>query len=508
MKKILKKILNIITSRALIYILMLLAQLGLFYILFAVLREYNVWVYLGYGIVTLIFAFSILNRPMIPEYKTTWMMVIMLMPLFGTLLYFFFGENHVSKFIRKKIERLSTENKLSEDNAKTDEISDELTCNLSNYIFNTTGYPMQYAEEVQYYDMGEKYFEAIKEELKKAEKFIFIEFFIIDTGKMWDGIYEILLDKIKEGVEVKLLYDDFGTLFTLPNGYDWKLKRRGIDLVIFNRMRPFLDVQMNNRTHRKIIVIDGRTAFSGGVNIADEYINEIEKYGHWKDTGFMIRGEAVNNFTNAFLELFYTERRRKAVDDEGFAKYHTQTTGAGIPVQPFYDSPLDGKHIFQEVYTKIILSARKYVYINSPYLIIDNQMKAALAAAAASGVDVRITIPGKPDKAYAYSMTLSNAEELAKKGVKIYKYTSGFIHAKSFVCDDKYVVIGTANLDYRSLFLHFECGALVYDEEFAGKLKQDFLATEELCSQIDPKKRTSLFRRFWRGILKLLAPLM
>ena len=338
-----------------------------------------------------------------------------------------------------------------------------------------------------------------------------MEYFIIDEGVMWNSILEILEEKAKEGVDVRVIYDDMGCIRTLPKKYYKILESKGIKAIAFNKFVPLLSVVMNNRDHRKITVIDGEVGFIGGINLADEYINEKVRFGHWKDASMVMEGQAVWNLTVMFLQL-WNFNKEKAEDYEKFRaikSYETNIESDGY-VQPYGDSPLDGETVGEYVYLNIINKARDYVYINTPYLIIDNELVTALTLAAKSGVDVRIVTPHIEDKWYVHMVTRAYYTQLIECGVKIYEYVPGFIHSKTFVCDDEIGVVGTINMDYRSLYLHFECGVWLYKTKSVFEIKEDFLKTLEVCENItlDQCKNIKWSNRVLRAILRVFAPLM
>ena len=328
------------------------------------------------------------------------------------------------------------------------------------YITDYSNYPITTNNDVDYYPLGELAFEEMLKELKKAEKFIFFEYFIVKPGIMWNKILDILKEKAKSGIEVRVMYDDLGCVGSLNKKYPEELKKFGIKCIVFNRLSPLSGIIMNNRDHRKILVIDGKVAFSGGINIADEYINEDSRFGHWKDNGIKISGDAVWNYTVMFLTMWNSFEKV----DEDFNKYKYKftknKTNKGY-IAPYGESPLDDELLGQNIYLNIINQANDYVYICTPYLITDTDMINSLVLAAKRGVDVRIIIPGIPDKKLVYMLTESYVEPLVSHGVKVYRYTPGFIHGKVFVADDKISTVGTINLDYRSLYLHFECGKIL-----------------------------------------------
>ena len=359
--------------------------------------------------------------------------------------------------------------------------------------------------------MGEDWFAKYLEELKKAEHYIFMEYFIIAEGYMWDSILEVLKEKAAAGVEVRLIYDDLGCVNTLPAQYYRTLQACGIRCAAFNQFRPVLNVVMNNRDHRKITVIDGHTAFTGGINLADEYINRKRRFGHWKDSGIWLYGEAVWTFTVMFLQMWSVitgtacefGRYRPHI-------YHIGEFEADGLVQPYGDSPMDSETVGESVYLNIINYAKRYLYIFTPYLIPDNETLTALCQAAKRGVDVRIVTPSIPDKKTVFLLTQSYYEPLMEAGVRIYEYLPGFIHSKSFVCDDEMATCGTFNVDYRSLYLHFECGVFLYKNSSVLQIRQDALNTFEVSEemQLEKVRSRNLAVRMIQSVLRLFAPML
>lgn len=347
-------------------------------------------------------------------------------------------------------------------------------------------------------------------ELKKAQKYIFIEYFIIEEGVLWNSILDILKEKAQQGVEVRIIYDDIGCFLTLPKNYGQQLRQYGIKCVTFNPFRPILSAMQNNRDHRKTASIDGKVAFTGGLNLADEYINRVKKYGYWKDSAIMVEGKAAWSLTLMFLEM-WALCVKQTEDFEAFYPWKEAScpiAGEGF-VQPYTDSPMDDENVCEHVYLQILNRAETYVYITTPYLIIDDSMVSALCLAAKSGVDVRIITPHVWDKALIHMTTRSYYRELIQGGVKIYEYSKGFIHSKMFISDDKTASIGTANLDFRSLYLHFECGVWMYGNHVVIEAKEDFLNTVSDCQQISEEMcRGNLVTRLLQNILRLFAPLM
>ena len=381
--------------------------------------------------------------------------------------------------------------------------------NHARYLLSASGYPIYDDAEAEYFPSGESCYAAMLEEIKKAERYIFVEFFIIATGKMWDPILELLRQKAAAGVDVRVVYDDFGCITRLPMGYAKKLREMGIRAHAFNPYIPILSARLNNRDHRKLLIVDGKAAFTGGVNLADEYINEYKRFGHWKDCGILVRGKAVWSMTVMFLSLWgYVDRSEEDVS-RFRADYPEKRGGTGF-LQPFADSPLDNEDVGATILQSVISSAQERMWIMTPYLILDDKMTTALCVAAKTGVDVRIITPGIPDKWYVHAVTRANYEELTRAGVRIFEYTPGFIHSKVYLADTKQAVVGTVNLDFRSLYLHFEDAVYLYDTTVNAQVQADFEQTLPQCREITAEqcRHTHLTQRVLRALLRLLAPLM
>lgn len=447
-------------------------------------------------------------------FKTTWVFLILSFPLFGGLLYILFQFQTPKRKFADSVTASQNRSRglysLPGDSYTEAKTSLGTSFPQVRYLQDHVGFPVYSNTRTEYLTPGESFLDALLPELEKAEQYIFLEFFIVQEGQMWSSILEVLKRKAAEGVCVRLIYDDLGCFLTLPSNYAAQLKRWGIECAVFNPFRPFITVKQNNRDHRKIISIDGKVAFTGGINLADEYINAYEKHGHWKDAGIMLEGKAAWSLTLMFLEnwelctgsreefgTFYPWQNSSCkVDADGF-------------VQPYADSPTDSENVGEHVYLQILNQAQDYVYINTPYLIVDDSMVSALTLAAKRGVDVRIITPHKWDRRGVHMTTRSYYRELIKAGVKIYEYTRGFNHAKTFVSDDKTATVGTTNLDFRSLYLHFECGVLMFDSAAVMQVKEDFLSTLEVCQQITESEcKTSFFVQLLQDVLRLFAPLM
>lgn len=518
-----RKLLKILMGRfSIITVLILLQLFVLLFSVFSLSRNYAS-VAAAFWLLSFIMIIGLINKNSNPTVKLPWVLLIALFPVFGCMLYLVFGS---SKLRRKEQSVLLKQTELSAEIYKKEpsEICELEKINMqaasqSFYISNATGIPLYKEEYLQYFSSGEIFFDVLIGELRKAEHYIFIEYFIIQHGKMWNAILDILSEKKKAGVDVRVIYDDVGSVVTLPYGYAEKLSKFGIPCVAFNPYRPALRSILQNRDHRKICVIDGHTAFTGGINLADEYINCVNRFGYWKDSAVLLKGKAAYCFTLAFLELWnlykntdndYSIFRPKQTElEESVRNVLQYQKGSGF-VQPYVDSPLDEELTGEQVYLNIINQSTKYLYITTPYLIIDNELVTALCLAAKRNVDVRIITPFIPDKWLVHELTRSYYHELVKEGVHIYEYTPGFMHAKNMVADDLYATVGTINMDYRSLYHHFECGVWSYKTRVINDIKTDFLETLEVCREITPEylSRTNVVKKLIRTLFKIFAPLL
>ena len=469
--------------------------------------------YLASLTLSIIIVFIIINNKSNPSYKIAWIVPVMIFPIFGGLFYLLYGGNKLStrEKLKMVIQNIEMTNSLKQDDEIIKKIGDKIIYakNQSEYILNYAKCPVYNNTETTYFKIGEEKFEALLRELKKAEKFIFLEYFIIQEGKMFNSILEILEEKARQGVDVRLIYDDVGCIVTLPHNYKNTLEAKGIKCRVFNPIKPFFTRRLNNRDHRKIVVIDGDVGFTGGINLADEYINEYEKHGYWKDAGIMLKGDAVWNLTVMFLSMWdYIDNKEE--DYIKFKPSKNKYYNSKGYVQPFDDSPLINEPIGETVYLNLINKAKDYIYINTPYLIIDNEMATALKIAAKSGVDIKIVTPYIPDKKFVHAVTKSYYESFIKDGIEIYEFTPGFMHAKTFVVDDEYGVVGSINLDFRSLYLHYECGVWLYKTESIKSMKDDYLETLKRCHKVTMEecKNTSSIRKVLRLIIRMFAPLL
>ena len=507
-----KKILRFLTQRVVLTALLILIQALLLFGIIWKLNNYFIYFYAFSVLLSLLLTLRIINNKSNPAFKIAWLIPILLFPVLGGLVYLVFGSDRTGKYIRNKMGRIEKEMQdgISKANERSGiEKMPPDVVNQSHYISNSAHCPPYKNTTVEYLPMGEVKFERMVQELKKAKRYIFMEYFIIQEGTMWNTILDVLEEKAKEGVDVRVIYDDMGCILTLPTGYEKTLREKGIQCQIFNPFIPILSSHFNTRDHRKICVIDGNVGFTGGINLADEYINGYEKHGHWRDTAILLKGEAVFSLTTMFLSMWDYLIKKEGEDYAAYYPDSWDENAQGI-VQPFADNPLDDEAVGETVYLNLINKAKRYVYITTPYLILSNEMVTAMNTAAKSGVDVRIITPHVPDKWYVHAVSRSYYEMLVEAGVKIYEYTPGFVHAKTFVVDDEYAVVGTINLDYRSLYLHFECAAWMYKASCVTDVRDDFLKTQQMSQEItlEECRNISIPRRLGRSVLRVLAPLM
>ena len=509
-----KGLFSIIFSRAGIILLLILIQLGLFFVTSVNLVEYRVYISGFLKILSIIVLIYIINEEGNPAFKTTWILFVMAFPVPGTLFYLYVKNQWGTKFMQKRLAtlKIETDPYMMQRQEVVDAIwaSKSANANLAYYLSNRLGFPTYRNTEVKYFALGEHKFKAMIEELKKAEHFIFMEYFIVEEGYMLDVLMKVLKQKAAEGVEVRFMYDGMCAISKLPYNYPAKLKKYGIQCRMANALQPFLTTTQNNRDHRKICVIDGKVGFTGGINIGDEYINRKIRFGHWKDTAVMLKGDAVQSLTMMFLQMWNVEEKRP----ENYVDYLTPRT-KGLRrelgyVIPYADSPFDNENVGEEVYFHNLNHAKKYVHIMTPYLILDNEMITTLTRVAKCGVEVIIIMPHIPDKWYAFAVAKTYYKELIEAGVQIYEYLPGFVHAKVFVSDDDTATVGTINLDYRSLYLHFECGAFIYNNSEVDKIERDFQQTLAKCHKVtimEVKNRT-LLTKISGQVLRMIAPLM
>jgi len=504
-------LLRIVFSRTVMTVLLLLLNFFLLFSLLFELFEGITLVYGGLAAATVVMLIIILNSDDEPAFKLSWCVVIAALPLLGIILYTVVQLDVGSRIHRKLLEN-SVRSSLpfvadAAETIDTLQREDPATAGVARYLYRYANAPVYGNTSVRYFPLGEDKFSEMLQQLERAEHFIFLEYFIIYPGVMWGRILDVLSRKAEAGVEVRVLYDGMNTMANLPHDYPAQLEKLGIRCKVFSPVRPFVSTHYNNRDHRKILVIDGHTAFTGGVNLQDRYINRETVFGHWKDTAVMVQGAAARSFALMFLQMWNATER-----DPVFEPYLPVCTPADTEgyVIPYGEDPARAERVAKNVYLSILNQSKDYVYIMTPYLILDAEMTNALKFAARRGVDVRILLPHIPDKRTAFVLAKSHYRELADAGVKIYEYTPGFVHGKVFLSDDIRGVVGSINLDYRSLYLHYECAAYLYKVPALADIKSDFaetLAKSQLVTPEDIKKQ-SFLSRIAAALLKVVAPLM
>ncbi|MGX8680061.1 MAG: cardiolipin synthase [bacterium] len=505
------KIINKIFIRATIMVFFVILEIGFLVSLFLWFNKQFAWIEPLLRLLGVLIVLAIIVTSQHLSSDLMWIILIMVLPIAGTVTYLLLGANLVNSRTFKSLLR-STKNSYQyyeQDPAILDEIVSEDPARQGQfkYISSHSRFPFYHNTGFDYYKFGELGYPTMLEEMRKAQKYIFLEYFIIEEGKMWNGMLEILEEKAKEGLDVRVMYDDMGSFSTLSLRYADHLEAKGIKCQPFNRINPIVGTIMNHRDHRKIMVIDGQVAFSGGVNLADEYINEINRFGVWKDNIIKITGEAVWSYTVMFLSHWNALRQ----DDDSYLPFKAEALPGEADgyIAPYGETPLSRDITAQNIYVNILNQAQDYCYIYTPYLIIDTDLSNALTLAAKRGVDVKILIPGIPDKKIIYSISRSYYPNLIKGGVKMYEYTPGFVHSKVFVSDDTIATVGTINLDYRSLYLHFENGTYLYRSKKVKEVKEDFLEALALSHEVTlSETRRGFFYMFFMSVLRVFTPMM
>jgi cardiolipin synthase len=509
-----KKWVRVVFRRRVFVILLLLGQI-LFLVSLAVSYSFAFrFVSLILNGLSVLVSLYIINKQEKSAYKLTWVFTILMFPIFGGLFYILFYSQSNPRKLRRRMEaewtrsraaHAMTENRLPELVEKQEDCLPQV-----RYLQEYAGFPIYTHTQTEYYPSGEAFFQRLIPEMEKAESYIFFEFFILRQGEMLNPIIDLMERKVKQGLDVRIIYDDLGCFMSLPLDFKQYLAAKGIKCIVFNPFKPILTSMQNNRDHRKIISIDGKVAFTGGINLADEYINAFERFGHWKDTAIKLEGEAAWSLTLIFLQMWNMESAQK---DDYPSFYPWKEKPCQIPsngyVLPYADSPIDDENVGEHVYIRIINNAKEYVYINTPYLVVDDNLLSALTLAAKSGVDVRIITPHRWDKKVVQITSQSYYRQLVLAGIKIYEYSDGFNHSKTFVSDDKVATVGTTNLDFRSLYLHFECGVWLYKNRAVQAVKEDFLNTIPLSHRITLEDcARNAPQRIIQDVLRLFAPLM
>lgn len=505
---------TIIYGRTVVILLGFLAQLISMIVGYYMLSNYSLLFYILFLLISAVAVLDIYNDRSNPDLRLSWMLPIAIFPVFGAIFYVTIVSGTGTKKLYARIRQQAelTKQYLHGEESTAERLKGEnpQMARLAEYLARYDNSPVYGNTTAEYFPLGDRQFLAMKEELKKAEKYIFMEFFIVSEGRMHDEILEILREKAKQGVEVRFMCDGTNVLLNLPSYYPMLLQEDGIQCKFFAPIRMFFSPHYNNRDHRKILVIDGKVAFTGGINLADEYINEKVRFGHWKDTGIMIKGDAVERFTYMFLEMWNESEPEKQEQYEKYLRPASGTVENNGYVIPYSVCPLGVERVGERVYLDMINTAHKYVHIMTPYLILDHQMITALTYAAKRGVEVVIIMPHIPDKKYAFVLAKTYYNQLIEAGVKIYEYEPGFVHAKVVVADGSKAVVGTVNMDYRSLYHHFECGVILYRNSEIERIEQDVQDTLEKCIRIalEDYKKQKLGDRLLGRLMRLVAPLM
>lgn len=500
-----------IPSRIIISAILLIIQLAF---ILGVIYDYtaaSAFAYTFTVIIGMITVIALINRRGNPDHKISWIIFILVFPIFGISVFVLWGGGRVPPHLKRRMNLCTSKymHYLKDCKKVFEKLQyyDIVHSRQANYLINESDFPVYDNTSTRFISPGEVLFPKIIDELKRAEKYIFLEFFILAEGYMWDEIYSVLKCKRENGVEVKIIFDDFGSIKRQHKDFLTKLKQDGMEVAVFNPINPFINIFMNNRDHRKIIIIDGKTAITGGFNIGDEYINREKRFGYWLDCGIVINGEAVKSFLAMFCAMWEFSTKKEIDITKYFSETKVSADGFLIP---YCDGPLNENNPAEGIYMQILNTAQKYVYIATPYLIIDNSMKIMLMMAAKSGIDVRIVTPHIPDKSYVHHVTQYNYLELLEAGVHIYEYTPGFIHSKLFVSDDKVATVGSVNMDYRSFVFHFECGVWLCNDESVKDIKEHFIQifTSSQEIRIEQWKKRNVFKRLLQGLLHLFAPFM
>lgn len=499
---------NILRGRMLTVLPAILIQIVWLYMIFSWFSPYAALIQSILSIMAFILVLYIVSNRDDGAYKVFWLIIILSMPVLGALLYILFGNKKTARRLERRLKnvRQDIEEYLLYDEAVEKELenTNKRVYQTFSYVSALSGFPILRNEFAQYYSIGEELFSCMLEEMEKAEEFIFVEYFIIEDGKLWQAMVDIMKRKAAKGVDVRVLYDDLGSISTFSGHNAKELIDSGIKIVAFNPLK-FISGVLNNRDHRKILVIDNKVAFSGGLNLADEYINEIEKFGHWKDIGFKITGPAVLSYTFMFNEFWNafsgTPFKLPVTEVAAMQKFDGY-------ILPYYDSPSNDTPISYNLYIELLEMSKDYIWFYTPYLILGEQLIDALIRTAKRGVDVRIIMPGIPDKKTVYEMSRSYYRPLMEAGVRIFEYTKGFIHAKACVSDDEIGTIGTVNLDYRSLFLHYECNSLFYNAQILKDIKEDMKNICDISKERNIDDRGfSLIKITIDSIKRIFAPL-
>lgn len=503
-----RKIYKLLSSR-LFWMFLLFSAQSVFIVYLVLWASFTEGALLLFTALSVVLGIIVMSRSERAPYKLVWLFLLVIFPLFGGVFYLLFGNKKIGKLSKKRL--ASFWKKVPESTCYVSTVEDGFNSipdeykRTSTFIRNTTGLPAWSNTECEYFAYGEDFFVDAIKELKKAERFIFIEYFVIGEGKWWNRILDILKEKVNQGVDVRVLYDDMGSINALPASYNWTLKSYGIKCCCFNRVKLHINPRLNFRDHRKILSIDGNVCYTGGLNLADEYANDDIRFGYWKDSAIKLRGAAVWNLTFLFLRMW--DSLTNSDDDLKLYIPTISVEGDGA-VQPFGDNPFDDATVTENTYLQLINNAKKYIWITTPYLIPDDAITDALKMASKAGIDVRIITPHIPDKKSVFEVTKSNYQNLMEAGVRIFEFVPGFIHSKTFLVDDQVCCIGTTNIDYRSLYLHFELSVMLYGSSVIGEVRKDLEKTLRLSREqrMEEVKNITLFTWIKRFVFKLFSP--
>jgi len=498
-----KKVRRILFSKVPLALIIVLVRLIWFVAFFSKFARYSAWTHGALSVLAVVMYLFIISSDENPSYQIGWITVIAVMPLMGGVLYLLLGNSRPARPMKRGMERVFADIAPLLKNDDPPRPPPRLQ-GLSAYIDGMSSYPLYRNTRVDYYPTGEELFEAMMGDLEKARTSVYLEYFIVADGVMYRRLAGVLMEKARRGLDVRFLYDELGSIAVLPDDFHRELEEAGVLVTAFNPLHPLATLKMNHRDHRKLLIVDGRVGYTGGINIADEYINQIRRYGHWKDTGVRLEGEAVWSMTLMFLSVWRYYRR----DDREPARPERIPDAEGV-VQPYSDTPLDGEALAKNIYMDILWRAKEYVTIFNPYLVLDREMIKALTMAARKGVDVKIVVPAQNDARLVALLAESHYKTLIDGGVKVYRYEPGFIHAKSFLSDDEVAVVGTVNMDFRSLYLHYECGVLFTSPGAIRALKDDCLRTLEKSRPVaraDVEK--GILVDFFQAVLRVFGPLL
>ena len=502
--------------RMIFVILSIVIELLFILMVFTGLNTYANWINIGTRVLALLMVLAIYAKQVTSTMKMPWIILIMFLPIMGIVLYVLVGINHGTREMRNRYADIDEDllPLLPECSAELGKMKETMPdkASISDYLVRNAGYPVYDNTDIVYFDDALPGLEAQLEDLKKAESFIFMEYHAIENASCWKRVEDVLAERASAGLDVRVFYDDMGSIGYINKDFVKKLEKRGIACKVFNPFRPGINLFLNNRDHRKITVIDGKIGYTGGYNLAEEYFHVTEPFGRWKDSGVRLEGDAVKSLTVAFLEMWYAGSK-EPWDNVDFSRYLPDTEyQAKQPgfIQPYADSPMDQVHVGEDVYISLAEKANRYCWFITPYLILTDEMAHALSLAAKRGVDVRIVTPGIPDKKLVYSVTRSFYNCLARNGVRIYEWTPGFCHCKMAVADDEMATCGTINLDYRSLYHHFENGCLIARSHAVTEIRQDFERTFEESTEVTDKYREIrvLYLRLGQQVLRLFAELL